>query len=152
ELDLRVGAGADVLVVLVAGLLGPLELVALRVARLELGQLGLVLLVALADLELAVLLDVGDLRAHVTLELVEVLVAPVGVDPRDDVGREVDDLLEALRGDVEQVAETARDALEVPDVGDRRGQLDVAHALAAHLRARDLDPAALADGALEAHA
>ena len=82
----------------------------------------------------------------------EVLVTALVVDPRDDVRGEVDDLLEALRRDVEQVAETARDTLEVPDVRDRRGQLDVAHALAAHLRARDLDATALADDALEADA
>ena len=72
------------------------------------------------------------------------------VDPRDEVRGEVDDLLEALRRDVEQVAEPARDTLEVPDVRDRRGELDVAHALAPHLRTRDLDAAALADDALEA--
>src|SRR5205814_4032987 len=40
-------------------------------------------------------------------------------------------------------------APEVPDVDDRSGQLDVAHALAPDLRARDLDPAALTDDALE---
>ena len=70
----------------------------------------------------------------------------------DHVGREVDDLLEVLRGEVEQVAEPARDTLEVPDVGDRSGQLDVAHPLAAHLGAGHLDAAALADDALEADA
>src|SRR4029077_5533649 len=43
-----------------------------------------------------------------------------------------------------------RDTLEVPDVRDGRGQLDVAHPLAPHLRARDLDATALADDALEA--
>src|SRR5439155_17911689 len=64
-------------------------------------------------------------------------------------GREVDDLLEALGRDVEQVAETARDALEVPDVSDGGGELDVAHPLAPHLGARDLDAAALTDDALE---
>ena len=45
-----------------------------------------------------------------------------------------------------------RNALEVPDVADRGGELDVAHAVAAHLGARDLDAAALADDALEADA
>src|SRR5262249_10245667 len=61
ELDLGVGAGADVLEVLVAGLLRPLQLVLLRVAVLELLELDLVLLVALAQLELALALDVADL-------------------------------------------------------------------------------------------
>src|SRR5439155_9213033 len=82
----------------------------------------------------------------------EVLVERPDVDARDEVRGEVDDLLEALRRDVEKVAEPARDALEVPDVGNGRGELDVAHALAPHLRARDLDAAPLADDALEADA
>ena len=72
------------------------------------------------------------------------------VDRGDHVGGEVDDLLEVLRRQVEQVAQPARHTLEVPDVGDRGGELDVAHALAAHLGAGDLDAAALADDALEA--
>lgn len=55
------------------------------------------------------------------------------VDGGDHVGGEVDDLLEILRRQVEQVAQPARHTLEVPDVGDRGGQLDVAHALAADL-------------------
>src|SRR4029079_10283673 len=79
-------------------------------------------------------------------------VALLHVDRGDDVGGEVDDLLEALRGDVEQVDEAARDALEVPDVGDGCGELDVAHALAAHLAAGHLDAAPLTDDALEADA
>ena len=74
------------------------------------------------------------------------------VDRGDDVGGEVDDLLEILRGQIQQVAQTRRDTLEVPDVRDGRGQLDVAHPLATHLGASDLDAAALADDALEAHA
>ena len=40
-------------------------------------------------------------------------------------------------------------ALEEPDVGDRHGQLDVAHPLAAHLALRDLDAAPVADDAAE---
>src|SRR5207244_3945430 len=48
-------------------------------------------------------------------------------------------------------AQPAWNALEVPDVRDGRGELDVTHALAPHLRARDLDAAALADDALEPH-
>src|SRR5690606_10467333 len=41
-------------------------------------------------------------------------------------------------------------ALEEPDVGDGGSQLDVAHPLAAHLRARDFDAAPFADDALVA--
>src|SRR5699024_3695687 len=69
----------------------------------------------------------------------------------DHVGGEVDDLLEVLRRDVEQVAQPARDALEVPDVGHRGGQLDVAHSVTAHVGAGDLDATALTDDALEPH-
>ena len=74
------------------------------------------------------------------------------IHARDHVGREVDDLLQVLRSDVQQVAETARHALEEPDVGDGGGQLDVAHALAAHAGLGDLHAAPFADDALEAHA
>ena len=69
------------------------------------------------------------------------------VDLCDQVGREVEHPLQVARRDVEQQPEPARRALHVPDVGDRRGQLDVAHALAPDLRARDLDAALVADGA-----
>src|SRR5207249_8476844 len=105
----------------------------------------------LAQLHLALALDVADLCLHLGFERREVLVQPLYVDPRDEVRGEVDDLLEALRGNVEQIAEPARDALEVPDVRHGRRELDVTHALAPHLRARDLDAATLADDALEAH-
>src|SRR5207237_7431286 len=70
----------------------------------------------------------------------------------DDRRREVQDLLELARGDVEQVADAARHALEEPDVRDGRGQVDVAHALAAHLLTGHLDATALADDALVADA
>src|SRR5439155_6839027 len=56
------------------------------------------------------------------------------------------------RSDVEQVADPARDALEEPAVGDRRGQIDVAHPLAADLLPGHLDAAPLADDALVADA
>ena len=150
EVDLGVGAGADLLEVLVAGLLGPLQLVLLGRRRPRARELGLVLLVALARSRGRARFSTSPISARMSASSSgEVLVAALVVDPRDDVRGEVDDLLEALRRDVEQVAETARDTLEVPDVGDRGGELDVAHALAADLRARDLDATALADDPLE---
>ena len=76
--------------------------------------------------------------------------AGVLVDVGDDVQGEVEDPLEVARADVEQDAEPARRALEVPDVADRAGQLDVAHPLTADLRAGDLDAALVADDALVA--
>src|SRR6185312_16216139 len=78
----------------------------------------------------------------------EVLGPRLVVDPGDNRGGEVQDLLELLGGHVEQVADPARDALEEPDVAHGRGQVDVAHPLTAHLRAGHLDAAALADDAL----
>ena len=86
------------------------------------------------------------------LERVEVLGPGLVVDPGDDRGGEVQDLLELLRSHVEQVADPARHALEEPDVRHGRGQVDVAHALAANLRAGDLDAAPLAHDALVADA
>ena len=41
------------------------------------------------------------------------------------------------------------DRLEEPDVDDRRGQVDVAHALATDTAVRDLDAATVADDAFE---
>src|SRR4029078_7153556 len=86
------------------------------------------------------------------LEVVQVLRALLDLDERDDRGGEVEHLLELARGDVEQVADAARDTLEEPDVRDGSGEVDVPHALAAHLLARHLDAAALADDALVADA
>src|SRR6185369_4998692 len=110
----------------------------------------------------------GDVRAEAVLQLGEGLaglaaasgrlvlegeeraLAGLLVDVRDDVQREVQDPLEVPRADVEEDAQPARGALEVPDVADRAGQLDVAHALTADLRAGDLDAALVADDALVA--
>ena len=70
----------------------------------------------------------------------------------DHVGLEVEDLLELLERHVEERADARGEALQKPDVGDRRGQVDVAHALAAHLRLDDLDATLLAHHAAVAHA
>ena len=51
-----------------------------------------------------------------------------------------------------QMWDAAGDALEVPDVGNGSGQLDVAHALTAHLGLGDLYAAAITDLALVADA
>ena len=81
-----------------------------------------------------------DLFGQLGLEGRQVLVALLVVDPGDQVGGEVDDLLELLGlqlltglGAHEQVRQPAAGAAQVPDVDDGRGQLDVAHALAADL-------------------
>ncbi len=125
--------------------------VGLGALGLQRGEVLLELLGAVLERAVAALLEALALEADLALERGQVAVAGVLVDGGDHVGREVDDLLEVLRGQVEQVAQPARHALEVPDVGHRGGELDVAHPLAAHLGAGDLDAAALADDALEAH-
>src|SRR5262249_5997657 len=81
----------------------------------------------------------------------QLVVPHLVVDRGDHVGGKVDDLLEILRRQVEQVAQPRRHTLEVPDVRDRGGQLDVTHPLTAHLGASHLDAAALTNDALEAH-
>src|SRR5204863_455837 len=60
--------------------------------------------------------------------------------------------LQLLQLHVEQQADAARQRLQEPDVGDRSGQLDVAHALAADLGNGHLDAALFADDALVLHA
>ena len=70
----------------------------------------------------------------------------------DDVRLKVEDLLDFFERHVEQRADPARQALEKPDVHHRRGELDMAHALAAHLGLDDLDATLLADHAAMAHA
>ena len=126
--------------------------VGLGALRLEGGEVLLELLGAVVDGAVTALLETLALEADLVLQGGQVAVAGVLVDGGDHVRREVDDLLEVLRGEVEQVAEPARHTLEVPDVGHRSGELDVAHPLAADLAAGHLDAAALADDALEAHA
>src|SRR5262249_23458574 len=61
-------------------------------------------------------------------------------------------LLELLQGHVEERPDARRQALQEPDVRDRRREVDVAHPLAADLRLDHLDAALLADDATMAHA
>ena len=98
---------------------------------------------------LAILVD-GD---HV-LFLAEQLVLLQRGEARlgDDVVLEVEDALDVLQRHVEQRADARRQRLQEPDVGDGRGELDMAHALAADARQRDFDAALLADDALVLHA
>jgi hypothetical protein len=65
----------------------------------------------------------------------------------DHVGFEVQHALDVAQGHVEHHAEAARQALQEPDVGNHRGQLDVRHALATDLRERHFDAALFADHA-----
>src|SRR5690606_14103450 len=62
-----------------------------------------------------------------------------------DVAFEIQHTLDVTQGHVQQQADTARQGLQEPDVGDRRGQLDVRHALTANLGQGDFNAALLAD-------
>ena len=62
-------------------------------------------------------------------------------------GFEVQHALDLAQRHVQHQADARGQRLEEPDVRDRRGQLDVAHALAAHLGHGDFDAALLADHA-----
>src|SRR4029078_5319271 len=52
---------------------------------------------------------------------------------KNDIALEVEDALKLLELHVEQKADAARKRLQEPDVSNGRGQLDMAHALAADL-------------------
>src|SRR5690606_27234201 len=124
--------------------------VGLGLRLLELGEILFELLLALVDLVVAAVLQLLLGHADLRLEARQVAVTRLLVDAGHHVGREVDDLVEVLRRDVQQQAQPARHTLEVPDVRDRRGELDVAHALTPHLAAGHLDATALTDDALVA--
>ena len=92
----------------------------------------------------AVLLELGEVVVlGQELRAVERREAGVG----DDVRLEVQDALDVAQRHVEHHPHPRRQALQEPDVRDRRRELDVAHPLAADLGQRDLDPALLADDA-----
>src|ERR1019366_7897656 len=157
--DLRVllgplAGGGDLLL---DGALTRLDLGVARPVGLELLQFLFEGLEATVDVQVTLALDVPDLLGHLGLEGREVLVPLLVVDPGDQVGGEVDDLLQLLGlellaglGAHEQVGQPATGAPQIPDVDDRGGQLDVAHAVTADFAPGDLDAAALTDDALEA--
>ena len=66
----------------------------------------------------------------------------------NDVVCKVQHLFQHAGSNVQHQAHTAGDALEIPDVGDRRGQLNVAHALTANLALGHFDAASVTDFAL----
>jgi hypothetical protein len=80
---------------------------------LQLGEVLLELGGALLDLRVAAVLGLALLGEDLVLDGGHVLVTLFGVHAGDHVRGEVDDLLEVLRGQVEQVPQTARNALEV---------------------------------------
>src|SRR5687768_5181215 len=80
------------------------------------------------------------------------LLDAVDLGVEDHVLLEIEDLLEVAQGHVEELADAAGQPLEEPHVRHGGGELDVAHALAAHARARDFHAALVAHHARELHA
>src|SRR5262249_20440498 len=70
----------------------------------------------------------------------------------DDERFEIEDALEIPHGDIEQVTNAARQALEEPDVRAGGSQLNMAEALAADLGQCDFDAALIANDAAVLHA
>src|ERR1700735_54406 len=70
---------------------------------------------------------------------------------KHDVIFKIQNPLEILQRHVEQKADAGRQRLQEPDMGNGRGQLDVAHALAPDARQRHFDRALFADDALVLH-
>ena len=148
--ELALGPGPDLLDLAVGGVPDLAPRVGLGTLGLERRHVGFLALHAGVDVSVHLVGDALLLDRDLRLDAGEVAVSGLVVDLGDQVRREVDDLLEILGREVQQVAEPARDALEVPDVGDRGGELDVPHPLATDLGTGHLDATALADDALEA--
>ena len=137
---------------LLAGIVSLTLLVSLGAGLFETGKFLLQLFHAVSKKRVALLLELLDFETQFLLELGELAVTRIDVHVDDHVSREVDDLFEVLRCHVQEVSQTARNALEVPNVGDRSCKLDVPHALTTNGGLGDLHAAALTDDSLEAHA
>ena len=133
--------------------LGQLACLALHICfrffSFELGEVSFVFLLTLSDFLVANLLEIADLGLDALLEHRKVFVNRGLVDVRDHVRGEVDDLFEVLRCHVEEVTETARDTLEVPNVSDRCCEFDVTHAFTTNCLTSYLNTTALTRDALE---
>ena len=107
--------------------------------------------------------SLDSLSAHGSLELVAVAIAHFAVfllgqqlllvqrgqtGIGDDIACKVQHLFQQTGADVQHQADAAGDALEVPDVAHRSGQLNVTHTLTANLGLGDLDAAAITHLAL----
>jgi hypothetical protein len=69
----------------------------------------------------------------------------------DDIGFEIKDALDVLQRHVEEKPDARRQGFQKPDMGDRRGERNMPHALAAHPRQGHLNAAFLADDVLIFH-
>lgn len=148
--DLAVGVLAQLVHFLLSGVAQLLLGLGGSAFGLECGEILFELLGTTVDVGVTAGADLLLLDVDLVLQAGQITVTGILVDRGDHVGREVDDLLEVLRSQVQQVAQTRGHALEVPDVGDGSGELEVAHPLTAHLGTGHFDAAAFADDALEA--
>jgi hypothetical protein len=106
-----------------------------------------------ADIGLERVGAIGVLRVEEFLFAHQLAVGQVGQARLDHhVVLEVEDALQVAQRHVQHQADAGRQRLQEPDVCDRRGQLDMAHALAADLLQRDFHAAFLADDAAILHA
>jgi hypothetical protein len=69
-----------------------------------------------------------------------------------DEGFKIQDALELTQGDVEQIADAARESFKEPDVRTGAGELDMAETLAANTRECNFDAALVANDAAVLHA
>ena len=102
-----------------------------------------------ADAEIGVrelLEKLFQIRLGEDILLVDGALRLTGVE--DDVPFEVDDPFQILLIEVQNQGDLAPRAAQVPDVGDRADQVDVAHPLASHLGFGHFDAALLADDPL----
>ena len=76
----------------------------------------------------------------------------IGTGVHDHVRFEIENALQLLEGHVENGADLRRQTLQKPDMGDRRGQLDMPQPLTTNLGLNNLDPALFADHAPVLHA
>jgi hypothetical protein len=96
---------------------------------------------------------IGVLRVHEFFFGHQLAIGQVGQARLDHhVVLEVEDPLQIAQRHVQHQADAGRQRLQEPDMRDRRGQLDVAHPLAADLLQRDFHAAFLADDAAILHA
>ncbi len=68
-----------------------------------------------------------------------------------DVAGKIEHLFQFLRRHVKDQAHSGRNALEIPDVGNRSRELDVSHSLSSYRRLGYFNAASVADGVLELH-
>ena len=151
-INLALSAGFNMLELLLGTVLDLAPHVSLGTVGLELSHVFLKLDPAGLQLGITALLQPRPLGLHFGLQRWKVTVASLIVDGGDHIGREVNDLLEVLRSDIEQVPQTGGNPLEIPDMGHRGNQLNMSHTLTTHVGAGHLDAAALTDDALEADA